>query len=326
MIPPKLKIGDEIRIISPSSSLDRVGGFENNLVAKKRLERLGFKVTFGNHIAENDCFFSSSIADRVADLHDAFLDKNVRAILTTIGGFNSNELLPYIDWHIIESNPKIFMGYSDITSLHNAIRAKTGMITYYGPSYSSFKMDELQEFQTDQWLKAVQNETYSLKASHVYTSDLWFDPRRPRKLIDAKWKLYHRGLAEGTITGGNIDTYYLQAGTDYLPQISNPVLFLEMAESPEEDSRLVFSRELAQVLQIHSDIQGLVLGRFPTVNHMADESLIAILNKYPLLQTIPVIYNVDFGHTQPIFTFPLGGQIRILADDFQTIQLEVIGG
>ncbi|CAM3111113.1 muramoyltetrapeptide carboxypeptidase LdcA involved in peptidoglycan recycling [Leuconostoc rapi] len=86
-----------------------VGGFEENLIAKKRLESLGFQVTFGKHILENDEFYSSIIASRISDFHDAFSDQNVKAIImTTIGGFNSNELLTHIDWDIVCSNSKMF--------------------------------------------------------------------------------------------------------------------------------------------------------------------------------------------------------------------------
>lgn len=89
VFPKRLNIGDEIRVISPSSSMERVGGFENNIPA-------------------NDQFGSSSIKERIDDLHDVFADSNVKAILTTIGGLNSNELLPYIDWDLIKNNPKFF--------------------------------------------------------------------------------------------------------------------------------------------------------------------------------------------------------------------------
>ncbi|WP_181014021.1 S66 family peptidase [Fructobacillus tropaeoli] len=326
MIPKKLKAGDEIRVISPSFSMERVGGFNENLVAKQRLEHLNFKVTFGKHINKNDRFFSSDIRDRVADLHDAFLDSNVKAVLTTVGGWNANELLPFIDWKIIRNNPKAFIGYSDTTSLHNAIRAKTNMVTYYGPSYSSFKMDELQTFQTKQWLKSVQRKSYFLEPSEVYTSDPWFDKSQPRHPMPNKWKIYHHGSSIGTITGGNIQTYYLQAGTSYFPQVKNPILFIEEAESDGNDFGLGFSRELAQILQLHPDIQGLVIGRFPVENKVSEEQLIAILNKYPILQTVPVVYDVDFGHTQPIFTFPLGGQIQIKAENLEELQLEILEG
>lgn len=136
----KLKKGDHIRVVSPSSSIERIGGFEANLAAKEKLEELGFKLSFSEHYFENDIFYSAPIASRVADLEAAFADESVDAILTTIGGFNSNELLPYLDFDLIARHPKIFCGYSDTTALLNAIYAKTGMQTYMGPAYSSFKI------------------------------------------------------------------------------------------------------------------------------------------------------------------------------------------
>jgi len=316
----KLKKGDEIRIISPSASIERVGGFEDNLIAKKRLENLGFRVTFGKHILENDEFYSSSVSSRVSDFHDAFSDKNVKAIMTTIGGFNSNELLTHIDWDIVRSNQKMFFGYSDTTSLHNAIRAMTHQITYYGPCYSSFKMDELQEYQTTEWLRAALNNSFDLEPSDVWISDLWFDKSLPRHPLTNKWKVYTLGEATGISTGGNIQTYCLQAGTRFFPETQNPIVFIEQAEG---GSPLEFSRELAQIVQIHNDIKALVIGRFPTVNAMNDEKLQSVLDKFPILKKIPVIYDLDFGHTQPIFTVPLGQSIKVSATSSDNIEVSL---
>lgn len=98
------------------------------------MEELDFKLSFSEHYFENDIFDSAPIASRVADLEAAFADESVDAILTTIGGFNCNELLPYLDFDLITRHPKIFCGYSDTTALLNAIYAKTGMQTYMGPA------------------------------------------------------------------------------------------------------------------------------------------------------------------------------------------------
>src|SRR3989344_2289098 len=132
MVPNKLKQGDEIRIISPARSMSIISQDVRN-IAKGRLEKLGFKVTFSKNIEESDEFNSSSIISRVDDIHEAFSNKNIKAVLTTIGGFNSNQLLKYLDYDLIKSNPKILCGYSDITSLQNAVYAKTGLVTYSGP-------------------------------------------------------------------------------------------------------------------------------------------------------------------------------------------------
>ncbi|MBS7576065.1 MULTISPECIES: S66 peptidase family protein [unclassified Enterococcus] len=319
IFPSKLRIGDEIRIISPSSSIESVGGFNDNISAQKYLEKMGFKISFGSNILENDQLFSSSIQARLDDLHQAFMDKNVKAIMTTTGGFNSNELLPHINWQIIQNNPKIFVGYSDITSLHNAIRARTGLVTYYGPAYASFKMKELQKYQSTAWLKAVTSTSFSLTPSEYWSSDAWYDSTVDRIFLPNNWQVYSEGKVEGEVTGGNIQTYCLQAGTIYFPKVKNPIIFIEQSEG---GTILEFSRELSQILQIHSDLSGLVIGRFPKANEMTTDTLIIILNKFPALKFIPVIHDVDFGHTQPIFTFPLGGKVKINTENKEIKILE----
>ena len=137
MLAPKLQKGDEIRIIAPSRSLAIVRDeiFNKALFS---LNNQGFHVTFSKHSREIDDWNSSSIQSRVDDIHEAFLDNNVKAILTAIGGFNVNQILEHIDYEIIRQHPKILCGYSDITALLNAVYAKTGLITYHGAHFSTF--------------------------------------------------------------------------------------------------------------------------------------------------------------------------------------------
>jgi muramoyltetrapeptide carboxypeptidase LdcA involved in peptidoglycan recycling len=106
VMPPKLKENDEIRVISPARSLSMIGE-EITEIAEKRLQELGFNVTYGSNVYEQDEFVSSSVESRIKDLHDAFSDTNVKGILTVIGGFNSNQLLKHIDYDLIKKNPKI---------------------------------------------------------------------------------------------------------------------------------------------------------------------------------------------------------------------------
>ena len=110
LIANKLKSGDEVRVIAPSGSL-KIIAEENIDHAVRSIEALGLKVTFGKNVNEVDIMGSSSIASRVEDLHEAFADKNIKAILTVIGGFNSNQLLSYLDYDLIKKNPKIFCGF-----------------------------------------------------------------------------------------------------------------------------------------------------------------------------------------------------------------------
>ncbi|MGT2911414.1 S66 family peptidase [Streptococcus cameli] len=313
-----LKKGDHIRVVSPSSSIVHIGGFDANLSAKEKLEELGFSVSFSSNYLEHDIFDSASIESRVADLHEAFQDDSVDAILATIGGFNSNELLPYLDYDLIARHPKIICGYSDSTAFLNAIYAKTGLQTYMGPSYSSFKMKEGQDYQTQMWLQAVSQDTYKLTPSKQWSSDEWFIPGSPRHFKPTEWKVYQHGQASGTIIGGNVSTFPLISGTPYAPQVADPILFLEASESCHF---IDFTRQLAALLQVYPHSKALVIGRFPKESEMTEEILLAILDKHPLLKTIPVLYDLDFAHTQPLFTVTIGAKATLNTQDF-TIQIE----
>lgn len=307
----KLTFGDHIRVLSPSSSIERLGGFKINLTAKRHLEKMGFSVSFSANYMENDILFSSSIESRVADLHDAFRDNQVHAILATIGGFNSNELLPYLDYDLIAKHPKIICGYSDTTALLNAIYAKTGMKTYMGPSYSSFKMKEGQEYQSRRWLDAVTKTAYDLLPSSQWSSDAWYDPSQPRRFNPTKWKTYHAGKASGTIIGGNLSTFNLLTGTEFAPHPDKYILFLEEAE---DDNYTIIMRHLTAVLQAYPNPQALIFGRFPKECQMTENIFHFILGKHPILKEIPVMYDLDFAHTQPLFTFTIGAKASIDTD------------
>lgn len=156
LIPARLKQNDEIRIIAPSRTLDCVGGFAANQIAQEKLTQMGFKVTFGNYVSGLTLDGTNSISERIDDIHAAFSDPNVKAIQTVIGGFTSNELLPYLDFDLIANNPKIICGFSDFTALANAITAKTGLVTYYGPAYITLKMlDKAGVYQDNNFLQAL---------------------------------------------------------------------------------------------------------------------------------------------------------------------------
>lgn len=313
----KLTKGDHIRVLSPSSSIERLGGFKANLSAKRKLEELGFTVSFSEHYFENDRFYSSSIKSRVADLHAAFADPMIHVIMTTIGGFNCNELLPYLDYDLIRNNPKIFCGYSDTTALLNGIYAKTGLKTYMGPSFSSFKMIEGQTYQTKMWHRALSHTNYHLEPSQEWSSDAWYDPSQTRHFKPTEWKVYQEGTAHGTIIGGNISTFNLLTGTEFAPKVENYVLFLEEAEG---DHYYTILRHLTAILQAYPNPKAVVFGRFPKETEMTEEIFKAILDKYPLLKTIPVLYDLDFAHTQPLFTITIGAIISI---DTKTMTLNI---
>lgn len=317
-VPAKLQSGDEIRIIAPSRSA-AILSEEGIKRATERLEALGFKVTFGKYVVEDDLHHSASIEHRIEDVHDAFKAPSVKGILTVIGGFNSNELLPYLDYELIGNNPKVFCGYSDITALATAITVKTGMVTYSGPHFSSFSMELDQEWQTEFFRKCLmQEEGFPLTPSIRWSDDSWYLDQNDRTFKPTEWKSYNEGKAKGQIFGGNLCTLNLLQGTEYFPDMKGSIVFIE------DDGMTIpetFARDLASLLQATGEIQGLVLGRFQRESMVSDEQIRYILDKHPMLREIPVLYDVDFGHTQPMFTFPIGGE-AVLDSESCSIELK----
>ena len=316
MVAEKLKKGDEIRVIAPARSMKIIGN-DSREIANKRLEDLGFKVTFGKHVEECDSFTSSSIESRIEDLHEAFSDKKVKAILTVIGGFNSNQLLTHIDYDLIKENPKIFCGFSDITALSNAIFAKTGLVTYSGPHYSSFGMKYGFEYTLDYFKKMfLDSEEIEITSSEVWSNDSWFADQEKREFFKNK-KMYciNEGKAQGKIIGGNLSTISLLTGTEYMPKFDkNTILFIE---NDAVASGAVYLAEFDRMLQalIHqknfSNVKGIVLGRAEKASDMNHEKWEMMIKNKKELENIPVICDADFGHTTPIFTFPIGGTAKL---------------
>ena len=318
-IPKKLRAGDEIRIIAPSRSMNILGEETIN-IATERLEQLGLKVTFGKYVNEYDDYYGvASIEHRVQDLEDAFKDKNVKAILTVIGGFNSNQILKYINYDIIKQNPKIFCGYSDITAVLDAIYTKTGLVTYYGPHFSSF--GEKKGFQyTLEYFKKMffEENSIEVKSSELWSSDSWYIDQDNRNFIENSGILtINKGKAEGEIIGGNLSTLDLLKGTEFMPSLRDKILFLEYVGEDGKEGILTIDRLIQGFIHLpdFKYIKALVFGRSIPQLEMNDGKWIKIIKTKKELEHIPVIANCDFGHTTPMFTFPIGGVANIEVDE-----------
>jgi muramoyltetrapeptide carboxypeptidase LdcA involved in peptidoglycan recycling len=309
--PEKLKKGDEVRIIAPSRSM-KILGEELRNIANNRLQELGLKLSFGKYINDTDEFNSSSIQLRIEDFHNAFTDKNVKGIITVIGGFNSNQLLRYINWDLIKNNPKIFLGYSDITALNNAIFDKTGLVTFSGPHYSTFGQKLHFEYTLEYFQKCLMKDrSFEITPSVSWSDDEWYLDQNKRDLINNPgFLVINRGNVEGTILGGNLCTFNLLQGTEYFPDLTNSILFLE---DDYETVPHTFDRDLQSIihLQDFSKVRGLVIGRFQKKSGITNDLLTKIIKTKKELKNIPVIANVDFGHSDPKITFPIGGEAKI---------------
>lgn len=310
-IPKKLESGDTIRVIAPSLSMGIIAP-DNRAIANERLRQLGLTITFGAHVEEIDEMKSSSIASRVADLHEAFADPKVKGVFAVIGGFNVNQLLRYIDWDSIRKNPKMFIGYSDTTALQNAILAKADLATYSGPAYSTFGQKLHFEYTLDYFKKCLMSEApYTIEPAKEWTDDTWYLDQDKRVPIpnDGWWPLAE-GQAEGTVIGGNLCTFNLLQGTEFFPDLSNSILFIE---DDAETDYIHFDRDLESLLSVPSarSIRGIVIGRFQKKSEMTREKLERLIAIRPYLARIPIVANADFGHTSPIITFPIGGEARL---------------
>ena len=316
IVPQKLQKGDEIRVIAPSRGVKLIGK-EVREIARERLENLGFKVSFAtNAVDENfDMLATTTVAKRAADIMEAFKDKKVKAILTMIGGFNCNQLLPYLDYDVIEANPKILCGFSDVTALLDAIYAKTGLVTYSGPHFSSLGMKKGVEYTIEQMLEMLtKSGEREVEPSKEWSDDLWFLDQDKREFLpnEGYW-LLNEGEAQGTILGGNLGTFNLLLGSEYRPAFEqNTVLFVEDTEGSDICD---FMRNLT-ALTYQPDfakVKGIVIGRFQKGSKVTREQLEYVVKAVEPLSKLPVIANADFGHSTPLMTFPIGGEASLTA-------------
>ncbi len=300
-------------VVAPSDSLANI----SDSVHQKALERfteLGLEVTYAKNIREIDEFDSSRIASRVADLHEAFSNSKIRGVFTAFGGYNCNQLLPYLDWDIIKNNPKVLTGFSDTTALSNAIYAKTGLVTYSGPSFSRFGQELYFDYTMEYFMKCIfAEDIIDIFPSDKWSDDWWLKDQSTRILKKNNGcEVVNGGYAKGVCLGGNLSTFNLLQGTEYFPNIMDSILLLE---DDYESTLGHFDRDLESLTQMPNfdSVKAIIIGRFQNKSgvdvNMLKKSLLA--KKH--IKSIPIVINLDFGHTDPIFTFPIGGEVELQA-------------
>ena len=314
VFPAKLRAGASVRVIAPSRSLAIVGP-DVRAEADRKLAALGLEVSFGEHVGVCDDFSSAPVQDRLADLHAAFADPGVDGILTVLGGFNSNQLLAGIDYDLVAAHPKALCGFSDITALANALYARAGVVAYSGPHYSSFGMKQHFGYSGAAFRACLMAaEPIRLSPSPAWSDDRWFLDQDDRHLEPGDgWWVLQQGAAEGTILGGNLCTLNLLQGTPFMPSLDGSVVFVE---DDDQVRPWDFDRDLVSLLQQpgFTGVRAVIIGRFQQATGMTRELLRQIVAAKPELAGLPVIANVDFGHTTPMLTFPVGGTIEVRAD------------
>lgn len=317
IIPNKLKKGDVVRIVSPARSIKLPFITEESInVALKRFDDLGLKVTFGENINTLNHFNSSSVEERINDLHDAFKDPLVKIIITVIGGYNSGELLDYLDYNLIKKNPKIICGYSDITAILNSIYAKTSLLTYYGPHFFDFGDIEGFDYTLEYFKKCLfENLSFRILPSKRWSNDKWANCQNNRKFVKNEgFFVINRGETEGILLGGNLVTLCSLSGTPFFPKFKDTILFLE---EDEEEHLFSFNRNLASLTnrEDFSEVEAIIFGRFKPESKITKKDLVEIVKNNKKLQRIPIIGGVDFGHTTPRLTLPIGGKCKIEVKD-----------
>ena len=320
MLPEKINAGDEIRIIAPARS---AGDIDEVVIARAQaaLESLSLKVSFSQYAFSRSQRGCPTDVEKVDDLHAAFLDPNVKGILAAIGGFNSNQLLGRIDWDIIRANPKIFAGFSDITVLNHAILAKTGLVTFATPNFYCFGLPPESNYSLEylrRCLFAGQPETYKVRASKEFYDYAWdYDEKSPRsKIVNGGMKIIQPGQASGTLLGGNLCSLNLLNGTEYFPCVEGDII-LCLEDDSYDSIPETFERNLQSLIQqpYFRQVKAILFGRFQRESIAANDSLAAIISSKKIGSNIPIVSNLDFGHTDPKFSYKIGGWASVEAYD-----------
>jgi muramoyltetrapeptide carboxypeptidase len=320
---PRLQPGDTVGIISPSWG--GAGAFPHRVaLGMGHLRKLGFEPRLAPHALGQQGYVSDSAANRVLDIHDMFRDSEVRAIVAAIGGDHCCHLLPLLDFALIRDHPKILVGYSDVTVLNVAIWKETGLVTFNGPALLTDLAEYPRMFEyTERYLLKALCEAEPIgpiEPSTWWTEEfldweLKADLERPRqRRASPGWTWLRSGVAEGTLVGGCLESLEHLRGTRFWPDWQEAILFIETAEEkppPERVDGLLMDYENMGVLE---RLRGLLVGRPIYYSDEEKRQLREVLVERTARYGFPIVADMDFGHTAPQFTIPIGCRARIDAD------------
>lgn len=304
MVGERLKKGATIGIVAPASCTT----YEKVLEAKKNIEKMGYKVVLGECTQKKWYSYAGTDEERAREINSFFEDKNIDAIMCMRGGYGCNRIIELIDFQIIKENPKIFIGYSDITTLHMAINEKVGLITFHGPmAVSNFTGDYNQDTY-ENFFKTL-TEDVEKREIENFSKDL---------------EVLREGKAKGKLVGGNLATLIATLGTEYDLDYRGKILFLE--EIGEKTYKI--DRFLNQLKKhgVFEKIEGIVLGDFKNcpADSEKDMSLLEVFYDYFKGYKKPVLYNLESGHSEPMLTLPLGAMCEIDSENKKITILEKV--
>ncbi len=287
----------------------------------RQLQALGFKAKIAPHALNQHGSVSDTPQHRADDINGMFGDPEVKAIIAAIGGDHSCHLLPLLDFDLIRKNPKIFMGFSDITVLNVAIWQATGLVTFNGPALLTdfAEYPRMFAYTEDYMLKALceAQPIGPIKSSTWWTEEFldWehkADLERPReRLASAGWTWLRGGKAEGMLVGGCIGSLQHLRGTRFWPEWQDAIMFFETSEGPpppEAVDGILMDYENMGVLE---KLKGLLVGRPMRYSDEQKQQLREVVLERTSQYTFPIIADMDFGHTSPQLTIPIGCRASI---------------
>ena len=301
LLPPALNPGDTVALVSPSGATDEPFDLQ---LAQEAMEALGLKVKVAPHLASRYGHLAGSDAERAGDLNAMFADREVKAIVCARGGSGAARLLPLLDYATIRRHPKILLGYSDITALHNALLSQAGLVSFHGPigigSWNTFNADQFRRvfFQREQMQYANSTD----KGDELVQ-------RRNRTVTITG------GKAQGELVGGNLTVLTALAGSPYLPDFSGKILFLEdVSEAPYRIDRMLSTLRLMGALD---KVKGVIFGECTECDPgggYGSLTLQQIFDDYFKPLKIPAYRGAMIGHIRQQFIVPVGGRVEMDAD------------
>ena len=319
LLAPYLKRGDTIGFFSPSSPVTVTAPNRFNR-AKSFLINKGFKLKSGSLTGQSDYYRSGTIKERADELNALIRDPDVRCIMSTIGGNNSNSLLPYLDYQALIQNPKIIIGYSDATALLAGIYARTGLITFYGPalvaSFGEFPPLVDETYQSfSELLMQPHRVPYHYTLPEKWTDERlnWetIEPVRNKVLYDNKCRFLGGGCVEGRVIGGNLNTLSGIIGSEWMPEIQHgDILFIE--DSLKDIATVERSFSMLKLNGILDKAGAVVLGKHELFDdsgsgRQPSDVLLEVMSD----KVLPIVDGFDCCHTHPMLTLPLGVLLNI---------------
>ena len=299
--PPALLVGDTVAFCAPSGFLDSV----RMSLAKTRLEEKGFYIIQEQSLFRRWGYLAGTDEQRANELMTYFRDKSVKAIFPGTGGYGSTRILSMLDYNIIKDNPKIFIGFSDITALHVAFNQLGDLITFHTPNPmyglgSEKGLDPISELYF--WSLIMNSDDYNYEIPF----DLYGDSLKVQTMVP--------GVASGKLVGGNLSLLCSTMGSDYEIQTGGSILFIEdVGEAPYRVDRYLRELKLAGKLDV---VNGIIIGRFSrreseSPDKPSDFKMSQVFQQYFSEMNVPVIFDFPAGHGSKNISLPLGGNVLI---------------